>query len=109
MSEVLERPVSRSQDAFELEGRTVREVARYLERSLRATELKPVWVTVANHFDDLNDAIYGPKQSSVWPGGGDFRRRTRVSIERGTAEGWIVLLDSVWLTRKPLASGELNR
>ncbi|MCA7888519.1 hypothetical protein LGM58_35650 [Burkholderia contaminans] len=97
MSEVQERPVSRSQDAFELEGRTVAEVARYLEQSLRATELEPEWVTVANHFDDANEAIYGPKRSSAWPGGGDFRRRTRVSIERGTAEGWIVLLDSVWL------------
>ncbi|KUY49072.1 MULTISPECIES: hypothetical protein [unclassified Burkholderia] len=97
MSEVLERPVSRSQDAFELEGKTVEEVARYIEDSLRATELEPEWVFVANRSMYANEAVFGRKPWSKWPAAGENKRRCCVSIERGQSEGWIVRLDTVWL------------
>ncbi|WP_175891303.1 hypothetical protein [Burkholderia cepacia] len=97
MSEVLERPVSRSQDAFQLEGKTVEEVARYIEDSLRATELEPEWVFVANRSMYANEAVFGRKPWSNWPAAGENKRRCCLSIERGQSEGWIVSLDTVWL------------
>lgn len=96
MSEILERPVSRSRDSFELEGKTIEQVARYVEESLRATELEPEWVCVANRSLYGNEAIYGRKPSSLWPAADEHQRRCSVSIERGRSEGWVVRLDTVW-------------
>lgn len=87
MSEILERPVSRSRDSFELEGKTIEQVARYVEESLRATELEPEWVCVANLSKD---------GKSLWPAADEHQRRCSVSIERGRLEGWVVRLDTVW-------------
>lgn len=99
MPGVQERSVSRPQDAFELAGKTVEVVARYVEQSLRATELEPEWVIVANHFKNMNEAVYGPKRWSGWPVSDEHRRRSSVSNERGRSEGWWIALvvDDVWL------------
>ncbi|KVT75816.1 hypothetical protein WT25_02365 [Burkholderia territorii] len=96
MSEVLERPVSRSRDSFEREGKTIEQVARYVEESLRATELEPEWVCVANQSQYGNEAICGRRPSSLWPAADEHQRRCSVSIERGRSEGWVVRLDTVW-------------
>ncbi|HDR8993604.1 MAG: hypothetical protein ACN6QT_06015 [Burkholderia contaminans] len=95
MFEVLEQPV-RPLDGHKFDGKTVEEVARYLEQALRAAGLQPEWVIVANQSRYANEAVFGRKPQSQWPIGAENQRRSSVSIQRGMAEGWIVHIDTTW-------------
>ena len=97
MFEVLEQPVSRPLDMHKFAGKTVEEVARYVGQALRAAGLEPEWVTVANQSRYANEAVFGAKPWTNWPVDGG-RRRSSVSIHRGQSEGWIVHIDTVWLS-----------
>ncbi|KVR82495.1 hypothetical protein [Burkholderia vietnamiensis] len=95
MSEVLDLPVELANAPFDPVGKTVGGVVRQVELALRKTEIEPEWVSVANHFADANEAVYGLKPTAEWPEVGLRRRRMSLSIERGTSEGWIVQVDFV--------------
>ncbi|WP_321810292.1 MULTISPECIES: hypothetical protein [Burkholderia] len=97
MSDLCTGASSASSAPFDLAGKALEEIVQYVERMLRSTELEPEWVVAANLVARSNEALYGLKPSSVWPCDDTNRRRGRVSVERGTSEGWIVVVDSVWL------------
>jgi len=95
MSDVLDLPVALASGPFDPVDKTVSEVVRQIELALRKTEIEPEWVSIANHFDDANEATYGLRPSSAWPETSARRRRVSLSVERGTSEGWIVQTDFV--------------
>lgn len=96
MFEVLEQPVPRPLDVHKFAGKTVEEVARYVEQALRVAGLEPEWVAVANQSRYANEAVFGRKPWSKWPVDDENRRRSSVSIHRGMVEGWIVHIDTIW-------------
>ncbi|WP_244099263.1 hypothetical protein [Burkholderia ambifaria] len=51
MFEVLEQPVLRPLEGHKFGGKTVEEVARYLEQALQAAGLEPEWVIVAQPIE----------------------------------------------------------
>ncbi|MCR4469857.1 MULTISPECIES: hypothetical protein [unclassified Burkholderia] len=95
MHQVLDLPVVRVNSPFDPVGRTVAAVVEQIELALRKTEIEPEWVSLANHFADPNEAVYGLKPTSNWPDAGGRRRRVSLSVERGSSEGWIVQVDFV--------------
>ncbi|RQV14887.1 hypothetical protein DF039_20785 [Burkholderia cenocepacia] len=96
MFEVLEQPVVRSLEGHKFAGKTVEEVARYLEQALQAAGLEPEWVVVANQSRYANEDVFGRKPWSGWPVDTENKRRSSVSIQRGLVEGWLVHTDTIW-------------
>lgn len=80
---------------FDTSDKTVGEVVAHLERQLRAAEIEPEWIDVANFGGDDCEALYDLAPSAPWPEGGRARNRLALSVSRGSSEGWTVQVDHV--------------
>jgi hypothetical protein len=103
MSQTLDLPVALASAPFDPVGKTVAEVVDQVSRVIRRTEIQPEWVSLANLFDDANQARYGLHANVPWPEQ-EGRRRLSLSVERGNSEGWIIHVDTVHL----LETGETS-
>ena len=73
MSELLETAAHASAP-FDPAGKTVRQVADHIERTLRQSEIEPEWVDAANLVGDSNEDYFGLVDTRDWPDGGAPRR-----------------------------------
>ncbi|MGB8420203.1 hypothetical protein [Paraburkholderia sp.] len=80
---------------FDTSDKTVGEVVAHLERQLRAAEIEPEWIDVANFTGDECQALYGVDPLAPWPERGSARNRLVISVSRGSSEGWTIQIDHV--------------
>lgn len=97
----LNLPVAIAPAALDSPGKTVGQVVDRIGRHLRAADLEPEWVVVANFVDDAHESVRGLKADAPWPEPGDLhnRRRLCVSVSTGHCEGWLVQIDHVELQK----------